>query len=132
MDELNRLLAARVTGETRARTSALERGIIVVAGCGVFAVACAFAVVGFLCLAVFVAALPGYGEVKAACLAALAAAVVMAVLGLSVHRFLQPDTQPAERASPLAGAAQAAPPKTIWDLVALVVAGVVAGLAQKR
>ena len=132
MDELNRLLAARVTGEARSRTSALERGIIVVAGCGVFAVACAFAVVGFLCLAVFFAALPDYGEIKAACFAALAAAVVMGVILFSIRRFLQPDTQPAERPSPLAGAAQAAPPKTIWDLVALVVAGVVAGLSQKR
>lgn len=134
MEELSRLLAARTTtSESRPRASSLERSIVVIAISTFFGIACAFAVVGFLALAVFFAAVPRYGEVKAACLAALAAALVMAVLGFSARRFVQPQAPPpAERPSPLGSAAQVTPPKTIWDLVALVVAGVAAGLSQQK
>lgn len=110
----------------------MERGIIFVAISAFFGIACAFAVVGFLGLAVFFAAVPNYGEIKAACLAALAAAIVMAVFGFSVYRYMQPERQAPERPSPLGNAVQATPPKTIWDLVALVVAGLATGLSQKQ
>lgn len=131
MQELARLLAASAGGEARSRGPSLERGIMFAAVAGVFALACAFAVVGFLAAAVFFETLPDYGAPRAACFAALAAAIVMVVLGLGIRRALQPEPPP-ERASPLAGAAQATPPKTIWDVLTLVIAGVVAGLSQKR
>lgn len=132
MDELRRIAGASASGEARTFASFVQRGFVVVAILGVFAFACAFAVVGFLGLAVYFAALADYGPPKAAGLAALAAAVVMALLGLAIRRFLQPAArQPAEPPSPLAAAAHS-PPKTIWDLVALVAAGVLAGMAQKH
>ncbi len=137
MQELQNLLAASANGGggRRSLVASLERGIVLVVIFGVFAFACAFAVVGALAAAVFFAALPDYGEIKAACLTALAAAVLMGVLALSLRWLLQPEPQQQQapqRASPLAGAAHATPPKTVWDLVTLVIAGVVAGLAQKR
>ncbi len=136
MQELQNLLAASANGGggRRSLVASLERGIVLGVIFGVFAFACAFAVIGALAAAVFFAALPDYGEIKAACLTALAAAVLMGVLALSLRWLLQPEPQQQapQRASPLAGAAHATPPKTVWDLVTLVIAGVVAGLAQKR
>lgn len=131
MHELQRLLATKTSKSDGGPSlvSSLERGVVVVLACGVFAAACAFAVVGFLALAVFFVTLPQYGDVYAACFAALAAAILMGILVLGLRRYLQPEPQPPERASPLTGLA---PPKTIWDVVALVVAGAVAGLSQKR
>ena len=133
MDDFGRLLGG-VGGQTESRSlgAILERGLVYGLVFGVLALACAFAVIGFLALAVYSAALPGFGDVRAACLAALAAAVLMAVLVFALRRVLQPEARPPERASPLAAAAQSPPPKTVWDLVTLVAAGVLAGLAQKR
>ena len=138
MDELLRLVsgAAGVAngGETRSLGSILERGLIYGLIFGVLAFACGLAVVGFLAFAVYAAAVPPYGEVKAACLTALAAAAAMAILVYGLRRVLQPSAAAPspERASPLAAAAQSSAPKTIWDLATLVAAGVLAGLAQKR
>lgn len=141
MEELLRLISSAAGAangrETRSLGSILERGLVYGLIFGALAFACGFAVVGFLAFAVYAAALPPYGAVQAACLAAFAAAVVMGILMYGLRRFLQPAApssppQP-ERASPLAAAAQASsPPRTIWDLVTLVAAGVVAGLAQKH
>lgn len=133
MDELSRLLGGIGNpGETRSLGSMLERGLVYGLLFGVLALACAFTVVGFLALAVYSAAVPAYGDVKAACLTAIAAAVLMGVLVLALRQLRKSDSQPAPRVSPLAAAAQAPPPKTIWDLVTLVAAGVLTGLAQKR
>lgn len=132
MDELRRMAGASASGEARSFAAFLQRGFAVVAILGVFAFACAFAIVGFLGLAVYVAALPDYGPPEAAGLAALAAAVVMGLLGLAIRRFLQPERQPAEPPSALAAAARSPPPKTVWDLVALVAAGILAGASQKH
>ena len=139
MEELLRLIssatgAAGPSGETRSLGSILERGLIYGLIFGVGAFACGLAVVGFLAFAVYAAALPAYGEIKAACLAALAAAVVMAISVFGLRRVLQPASPPPpeRRAAPLAAMAQSSPPRTIWDLVTLVAAGVLAGLAQKR
>jgi hypothetical protein len=137
MDDLGRLLAGiAAPSESRTLGSILERGLVYGLVFGVLALACAFTVVGFLALAVYSAALPDFGAVRAAFLAALAAAVLMAILVFALRRTLQPESRPADRpsprASPLAAAAQSPPPKTMWDLVTLVAAGVLAGLAQKR
>jgi hypothetical protein len=133
MDDLGRLLGGMQSqGESRSLGSILERGLVYGLVFGVLALACAFTVVGFLGLAVYFAALPDVGQVRAACLAALAAAVLMAILVFGLRRVVQPDSRPAERPSPLAAAAQSPPPKTVWDLVTLVAAGVLAGMAQKR
>jgi len=143
MDDLARLIGGalgqgergqseRGHGESRSLGAILGRSLVYGLVFGVLALACAFAAVGFLALAVYFAALPGYGEVRAACLAAVAAAVLMAALVFVLRRVLQPEARPPERASPLAAAAQSPPPKTIWDLVTLVAAGVLTGLAQKR
>jgi len=135
MDDLGRLLGGmqgQGHGESRSLGSILERGLVYGLVFGVLALACAFTVVGFLALAVYFAALPDFGQVRAACLAALAAAVLMVVLVFALRRVVQPDSRPVERSSPLAAAAQSPPPKTVWDLVTLVAAGVLAGLAQKR
>jgi hypothetical protein len=139
MDELLRLLSGATTGatnggETRSLGSMLERGLVYGLIFGALAFACGCAVVGFLAFAVYAAALPGYGEVKAACLAALAATVVMGILVYGLRRVFQPAAAPppVERASPLTAAAQSSAPRTIWDLVTLVAAGVLAGMAQKR
>lgn len=132
MDELRRMAGMAATGEARSFASFLQRGLVAVAILGVFALACAFAVIGFLGLAVYFAALPGYGPVHAAGFAALAAAVIMGLLGLGIRRFLKPEPPAmAERPSPFAAATQS-PPKTIWDLAALVAAGILAGLSQKH
>ena len=136
MDDLGRILGGVMgqtgQGESRSLGSILERGLVYGLIFGVLALACAFSVVGFLALAVYSAALPEYGEVRAACLTAVAAAVLLAILVFAMRRVLQPDSRPPERASPLAAAAQSPAPKTMWDLVTLVAAGVLAGLAQKR
>jgi hypothetical protein len=133
MDELRRAAGMAATGEVRSFASFLQRGLVAVAILGVFALACAFAVIGFLDLAVYFAALPDYGPVRAAGFAALAAAAVMGLLALAVRRFLKPEpAATVERPSPLAAAAAQGPPKTVWDLAALVAAGVLAGLSQKH
>ncbi|SRR5579883_1784232 len=133
MDDLGRLLGGvQGQGESRSLGSILERGLVYGLVFGVLALACAFAVVGFLGLAVYFAALPDFGPVRAACLAALVAAVLMGILVFGLRRVVQPDPRPAERPSPLAAAAQSPPPRTVWDLVTLVAAGVLAGMAQKR
>ena len=137
MDELLRLISGATgavgNGETRSLGAILERGLIYGLIFGALAFACSLAVVGFLAFAVYAAAVPGYGEVKAACLAALAAAVVMGLSAFGLRRAVQPSAAAApERASPLATAAQSSTPRTMWDIVTLVAAGVLAGLAQKR
>lgn len=127
-EDLRRLATgAAAAGEARSVASMLSRGAVAVAVLGVFALACAFATIGFLGLAVYFAALAKYSPPEAAGLAALAAAVVMAVLGLAMWRVVQPESRP----SPLAAAAQT-PPKTVWDLVALVATGVLAGLSSSQ
>lgn len=135
MEDLARLLGGGGStghGESRSLGSILERGLMYGLIFGVLALACAFAVVGFLALAVYFAALPDLGQIRAACLAALAAAVLMVILVVTLRRVVQSDSRPVERPSPLAAAAQSPAPKTVWDLVTLVAAGVLAGLAQKR
>ena len=135
MDDLRWLVgSASNSGEGRSLGSMLERGLVYGLIFGVLAFACSLTLIGFLALAVYFAALPAYGEVEAACLTAVAAAVVMAVLVFGLRRVLQPAAPLPERtpASSLAAAAQAPPPKTIWDLVTLVAAGVLAGMAQQK
>ncbi|HEX9463686.1 MAG TPA: hypothetical protein VGB82_13900 [Alphaproteobacteria bacterium] len=137
MDELRVLLAA-THAEGRSIVDRLERGVVYTVVFGVMAFACAFTIVAFLGIAVYAAALPDYGPIGAACFAALGAAVLMVVLLLTMRwlmaaRSAPPRAQPREAA--MAGfpnAAQFQQPKTVWDLVMLVAAGVIAGLAQKQ
>ncbi len=113
----------------------LERSVIYAVIFGVMAFACALTVVGFLGLAVYSAALPDYGPVKAACLAALGAVVLMAILLIGVRWLMHADKPETRREATLPGVPAGAPlqqPKSIWDLIALVAAGVLTGLAQRR
>jgi len=113
----------------------LERSVIYAIIFGVMAFACALTGVGFLGVAVYSAALPDYGPIKAACLAALGAVVLMAVLLVGVRWLMRSEQPEPRRTAPvpgIPGGAQLEQPKSIWDLIALVAAGVLTGLAQRR
>lgn len=136
MDELRVLLAA-TRAEGRSLVDRLERGVVYSVVFGVMAFACAFTIVAFLGVAVYAAAFPEYGPVTAACFAAFGAAVLMVVLLLTMRWLMQaksppPRVQAREAIPGFPNGAAFQQPKTVWDLVMLVAAGVLAGLAQKQ
>jgi hypothetical protein len=138
MDELRALLAA-TRAEGRSLAHRLERGMIYSVVFGFLALACAFTTVAFLGVAIYAAALQDHGPIGAACFAALGAAVLMAALLFTMHLMMQPKSRPPapepRSQSPIPGFPDPAlfkQPKTVWDLVTLVAAGVLAGLAEKR
>jgi len=129
------MLMAATRTESRSLIDRLERGVIYAIIFGVMAFACAFTVVAFLGLAVYSAALPDYGPVKASCLAALGAVVLMAVLLIGVRWLMHAEKPEPPRAAALSGLPpnlHLEQPKSVWDLIALVAAGVLTGLAQRR
>ena len=136
MDPLRPLVAAGAEG----LMAKLERNVLYGIIFGVLAFACALAIVAFLGMAVYLALLQDYGPVRAACLSALAAAVVMGVLLATMRWLMQPASRPERAPSPaplpgiLPGIINGAqfPPKTVADVVSLVAAGIIAGLTQKR
>jgi len=129
------MLMAATRNDGRSLVDRLERGVIYAIIFGVLAFACAFTVVAFLGLAVYSAALPDYGPVKASCLAALGAVVLMGVLLIGVRGLMRADKPEPPRPAALPGVPAGMPleqPKSIWDVIALVAAGVLTGLAQRR
>jgi hypothetical protein len=129
-----------VRAEGHSLIDRLERGVIYSIVFGVLALACAFTAVAFLGVAIYAAALADHGPIGAACFAALGAAVLMVVLLLTARLLMHSNGRssrppvPEPRAG-LAGfpdPAQFKAPKTVWDLVMLVAAGVLTGLADRR
>ena len=136
MHEPRGLLAA-TRGEGRSLMDRLERGMIYAIVFAMLALACAFTMVAFLGVAIYAAALQDHGPVGAACFAALGAAVLMLALGFTIRQVMHgksrppaPEPHPAIAGFP--NPANFKQPKTVWDLLTLVAAGVLAGLAEKR
>lgn len=131
MDPLRPLVAAGAEG----LIAKLERNVLYGIIFGVMAFACALAIIAFLGLAVFWALLPDYGPVQSACLSAVAAAIFMGLLLATMRWLMQapPASRPEREPSPLPSFLSGAqfPPKTVADVVTLVAAGIIAGLAKR-
>jgi hypothetical protein len=136
MDDVRGVLAG-ARAEGLSLMAQVERNVIYAVAFGVLALGSAFIGLAFLGFALYAALLPDQGPVRAACYAAFAAALLVALL-LAAMRWLMhsksapPEPRPA--ANPLAGLTNGGqfPPKTLGDLIMLVAAGFAAGLAQKR